>query len=333
MAVSASIAGICACLAIAWAANPLIDRVSALPTPLGHLLIGMAAAAAWPHLSPSIPGSETSTATQAAMSILTGGLGLLVVFSAGLALPFEHLRERWREVSKASLAKLLPPLLFLPPLALLLWPDAGMGAVVAGLALSEVSVAISWSMLDTHRRIETSLAKDLLGVTFLVNSTIVLLVLAVLRTPIVLLTLLAFCSGIALHDRIPSGARVHLQTLMRAAIAPSFFVLAGARIEWSAIADSWNWLVLLAAAAASRLPLPWLGAGHILGHGPSDATYFEVLATSRLTFAALIVWLGVEAGTMSTALLSEVTIIVSLLSASSASVAHYLHLRSQPQFT
>ena len=31
---------------------------------------------------------------------------------------------------------------------------------------------------------------------------------------------------------------------------------------------------------------------------------------------------------MSSALLSEVTIIVSLLSVSSASVAHYLHLRS-----
>ena len=106
------------------------------------------------------------------------------------------------------------------------------------------------------------------------------------------------------------------------------FALAGARIEWSAITDSWNWLVFLLAAAATRLPFPMLGAGRILGHGPDDATYFEVLAASRLTFAALIIWLGVEAGAMSSALLSEVTIIVSLLSVSSASVAHYLHLRS-----
>ncbi len=325
---SASIAGICACLTIAWAANPLIARISMLPKPLGHLLIGMVAAAVWPLLADSIPGSEPSTATQAAMSFLTGSLGLLVVFSAGLALPFKHLRERWREVSKTSLTKLIPPLLVMPPLALLLWPDAGMGAVVAGLALSEVSVAISWSMLETHRRIDTPLAKDLLGVTFIVNSTIVLLVLIVLRTPTVLLTLLAFCLGIALHDRLPSEARAKLQMLMLVVIIPAFFVLAGARIEWSAITDSWNWLVFLLAAAATRLPFPMLGAGRILGHGPDDATYFEVLAASRLTFAALIIWLGVEAGAMSSALLSEVTIIVSLLSVSSASVAHYLHLRS-----
>ena len=328
MAVSASIAGICVCLAIAWTANPLIARVSGLPTPLGHLLFGMVAAAVWPYLAASIPGSESSTATQATMSFLTGSLGLLVVFSAGLALPFKHLRARWREVSKTSLVKLLPPLLVLPPLALLLWPDAGMGAVVAGLALSEVSVAISWSMLDTHRRIETPLAKDLLGVTFLVNSTIVLLVLVVLHTPIVLLTLLAFCSGIALHNRLPSETRGQLQTLMRVAVVPAFFVLAGARIEWSAITDSWNWLIFLLAAAVTRLPFPRLGVGRILGHGPEDSTYFEVLAASRLTFAALIIWLGVEAGAMSSALLSEVTIVVSLLSASSAFVAHYLHIRS-----
>jgi len=328
MAVSASIAGICVCLSIAWAANPLITRISTLPTPLGHLLIGMVAAVVWPHLAASVPGSESSTTTQAAMSLLIGGLGLLVVFSAGLALPFKHLRERWREVSKASLAKLLPPLLVLPPLALLLWPDAGMGAVIAGLALSEVSVAISWSMLDTHQRIETLLAKDLLGVTFLVNSTIVLLVLVVLRTPIVLLTLLAFCSGIVLHNRLSSETRVRLQTLMRAVVIPAFFILAGARIEWSAITGSWNWFVFLLAAAVTRLPFPRFGAGRILGHSPKDATYFEVLAASRLTFAALIIWLGVEAGAVSSALLSEVTIIVSLLSASSAFAAHYLHLRS-----
>jgi Kef-type K+ transport system membrane component KefB len=326
MAVSATIAGFSATILFAIIIRRQTKRMGYFPPPLSYLLGGMLLAALWPLIPVEFIGIE-SEITTTARTYFTTLLGLLVVLSAGLALPLIHLRERFKPIAKISFVKILPPLLLLPAVSVFLWPDAGAGAIVVGVALSEVSVAISWSMLDAHNRMNSRIGKDLLGVTFLVNSTVVILTLFFLQTSIVLITILFFMAGIVLHNQISQAIKLHFRSFMRIIVTPLFFVFAGARIDWSAVIESYAWLLLLLTGIISRVALPKNGASKILDCSIQDARYFDALSVSRSTFAVLILSLGATAGVIQNELLSQSTVIISLLAAFAAILAHRVHIQ------
>ncbi len=327
MVVSATIVGFSASILFAIIIQRQTKRMGSFPPPLSYLLGGMLLAALWPLIPSQFIGIE-SAMTTSARTYFTTSLGLLVVLSAGLALPLSHLRERFQPIAKISFVKIIPPLLLLPAVSVFLWPDAGAGALVVGVALSEVSVAISWSMLDAHNRLNSRIGKDLLGVTFLVNSTVVILTLFILQTSVVLITILFFVTGIILHNRISERIKLRFRTFMRIVVTPLFFVFAGARIDWSSVIESYAWLLLLFTGIISRLALPNNGASKILDCSIEDGRYFDGVSVSRSTFAVLILGLGATAGVVQNELLSQSTVIISLLAAFAAILAHRVHLQS-----
>jgi len=326
MVVSATIAGFSATILFAIIIRRQTKRMGSFPPPLSYLLGGMLLAALWPLIPVQFIGIESELTTTTRMYFTTL-LGLLVVLSAGLALPLIHLRKRFQPIAKISFVKILPPLLLLPAVSMFLWPDAGAGAIVVGVALSEVSVAISWSMLDTHNRLNSRIGKDLLGVTFLVNSTVVILTLFILQTLIVLITILFFVAGIILHNQITDPTKLRFRSFMRIVVTPLFFVFAGARIDWSAVIESYAWVLLLFVGILSRIALPKNGASKILDCSIKDARYFDGLSVSRSTFAVLILSLGATAGVIQNELLSQSTVIISLLAAFATIVAHRVHIQ------
>lgn len=317
--------GLAALVLTALVLSPSIARRSAWPQPLIQLLLGMSLAAVWVVLPDSIGEYALSLHPgDVWVGRLQTVLGSLVVFLAGRGLPFDHLRRRWRPLLGYSAAKFVPAMLLLPPLCVLLWPGSLMGALVIGIALCEISVAVSWSMLSAHGRLESEHGRDLLATTFLVNSAVIVCVLLLLREISVLSAAAAFLVGILSRGRtgLSEAALSRWKSSAMSVVVPLFFVLAGARVEWSAILQSLVWIPLLGAALLVRIPIRRFSASSLLGCDASEGGYCDVLSAGRLTFAVLILGLGLSDGVLTAEMMSAAMVVIASLAAISAFRAH-----------
>jgi Kef-type K+ transport system membrane component KefB len=73
------------------------------------------------------------------------------------------------------------------------------------------------------------------------------------------------------------------------------------------------------------MPIPGLSSHRLLGISKQDGRYTDALASGRLTFAVLILGLGSAAGIVNDSMLSSATLVVAMLAAISALLAHRLH--------
>ena len=325
MAVADTTSGFAIIAIIALLVSPrIVERVT-LPPPLIHLFIGLGLALFWPLLPVAISNSGYALSDWAAF--IRTGLGLVIVYAAGLTLPLSHLKDKFTAIARTAAVKLIPPLVVLPLICLMLWPGAGDGALVVGIALSEVSVAISWGMLHAHDRLHSEAGRNLIGVTFLVNSAVVIAVILVLHDLRVGLTLIAFIAGISSHGRLSKTISSAFEWCRDKFVVPLFFVAAGSMVDWMAgVREGFvALLVLLIVAELVRMPIPGLSSHRLLGISKQDGRYTDALASGRLTFAVLILGLGSAAGIVNDSMLSSATLVVALLAAISALLAHRLH--------